>query len=57
MHKKVQSLLITGIMSANMLGATVSVFADDKTEQDSNTKGKILFILPFVIILLSLIFI
>ena len=33
MHKKVQSLLITGVLSANMVGSTISVFADDTSKK------------------------
>ena len=35
MHKKVQSLLITGVLSANMFGSTVAVFADGDTKKEN----------------------
>ena len=38
MHKKVQSLLITGVLSANMFGSTVAVFADDDTKKENGSK-------------------
>ena len=38
MHKKVHSLLITGVLSANIVGSTVSVFADETPKKSNNTK-------------------